>query len=95
SRLELDGAESHLQALLAEAEAAASGYRVIQWTLPTPPEFIDAFAYMKSRMITDAPAAGLDYDEEVWDAARVADWERRYTDADRHVLVTVAQHVDS
>jgi RimJ/RimL family protein N-acetyltransferase len=95
SRLELDGIEPHLRSLLAGAEEAATGYRVIQWTLPTPPEFVDAFAYMKSRMITDAPAAGLDYDEEVWDAARVADWERRYTDADRHVLVTVAQHVDS
>ncbi|MXS73611.1 N-acetyltransferase [Microbacterium sp. CSI-V] len=95
SRLDLAGAEPHLRALLTEAEAAASGYRVIQWTLPTPPEFVDAFAYMKSRMITDAPAAGLDYDEEIWDAARVAEWERTYSDADRHLLVTVAQHVDS
>jgi len=95
SRLELAGAEPRLRALLTDAEAAASGYRIIQWTLPTPPEFVDAFAYMKSRMITDAPSAGLDHDEEVWDAARVADWERSYTDADRHLLVTVAQHVDS
>ncbi|RWR18444.1 N-acetyltransferase [Microbacterium enclense] len=95
SRLDLPDSETHLRTLLAEAENAATGYRVIQWTLPTPPEFVDAFAYMKSRMITDAPAAGLDYDEEIWDAARVTDWERRYTEADRHVLVTVAQHIDS
>ncbi len=95
SRLDLADSEAHLRTLLTEAENAATGYRVIQWTLPTPPEFVDAFAYMKSRMITDAPAAGLDYDEEIWDAARVTDWERRYTEADRHVLVTVAQHVDS
>ncbi|WP_431795534.1 N-acetyltransferase family protein [Microbacterium enclense] len=95
SRLDLADSEPHLRTLLTGAESAATGYRVIQWTLPTPPEFVDAFAYMKSRMITDAPAAGLDYDEEIWDAARVTDWERRYTEADRHVLVTVAQHVDS
>lgn len=95
SRLDLADSEAHLRTLLTEAESAATGYRVIQWTLPTPPEFVDAFAYMKSRMITDAPAAGLDYDEEIWDAARVTDWERRYTEADRHVLVTIAQQVDS
>ncbi|MBT9605353.1 GNAT family N-acetyltransferase [Microbacterium sp.] len=95
SRLDLEGSEPHLRDLLADAEAAAAGYRVIQWTLPTPPEFVDAFAAMKARMITDAPSAGLDHDEEKWDAARVADWERLYTDADRSLLVTVAQHVDT
>ncbi|MCC4249294.1 GNAT family N-acetyltransferase [Microbacterium testaceum] len=95
SYLTLTDSEPHLRRLLAEAEEAAVGYRVIQWTLPTPPEFVDAYAAMKSRMITDAPSAGLDYDEEKWDAARVADWERVYTDAERHVLVTVAQHVDT
>lgn len=95
SRLDLAGVEPHLQKLLADAEVAASGYRVIQWTLPTPPEFVDAYADMKSRMITDAPSAGLDHDDEVWDAHRVAEWERTYTDSGRHLLVTVAQHVDS
>jgi GNAT superfamily N-acetyltransferase len=95
SRLDLEGTDQQLANLLADAEAAASGYRIIQWTLPTPPEFVDGYAYMKSRMITDAPSAGLDHDEEGWDAARVAAWERTYTDSGRHLLVTVAQHVDS
>ncbi|MCG7416173.1 GNAT family N-acetyltransferase [Microbacterium sp. ACRRU] len=95
SYLDLTGAEPHLRRLLAEAEEAAAGYRVIQWILPTPPEFVEAYAAMKSRMVTDAPSAGLDYDEEQWDANRVLEWERTYTDAERHVLVTVAQHVDT
>lgn len=95
SYLSLTDADPHLRRLLAEAEDAAVGYRVLQWTLPTPPEFVDAYAVMKSRMVTDAPSAGLDYDEERWDAARVADWERTYTDAERHVLVTVAQHIET
>lgn len=95
SYLDLKDTEPHLRRLLAEAERAAEGYRIIQWTLPTPPEFVDAYAAMKSRMLTDAPAAGLDYDEEMWDASRVSDWEREYTDVDRHLLVTVAQHVDT
>ncbi len=95
SRLDIAGARPHLEALLAEAETAAIGYRVVQWTLPTPEEFIEPFAWMKSRMVTDAPAAGLEIDEEVWDAARVHRWEADYLDAGRHILVTAAQHVDT
>lgn len=95
SSLALTDAEPHLRRLLAEAEQAAAGYRIVQWTLPTPPKFIDSFGFMKSRLLTDAPAAGLDYDEEMWDATRVADWERTFRDGGRHILVTVAQHVDT
>jgi len=95
SRLELDGSRPHLEALLAEAETVAAGYRVVQWTLPTPDEFVESFAWMKSRMVTDAPSADLEFDEEVWDAARVRRYEAGYTDAGRHMLVTAAQHVDS
>lgn len=95
SRLELDGSRPHLEALLAEAETAAAGYRVVQWTLPTPDEFVESFAWMKSRMVTDAPSADLEFDEEVWDAARVRRYEAGYTDAGRHMLITAAQHVGS
>lgn len=95
SALPLAGARPHLETLLAEAEAAASGYRIVQWTLPTPDEFVDAFAWMKSRMVTDAPSADLEFDEEVWDAARLRRYEAGYLDAGRHMLVTAAQHVDT
>lgn len=95
STLDVADARPRLGALLAEAEAAAAGYRVVQWTLPTPDEFVDAFAWMKSRMVTDAPSADLDVDEEVWDAARLRRHEATYLDAGRHMLVTAAQHVDS
>jgi len=95
SSLDLAGARPRLEELLAEAEQAASGYRIVQWTLPTPDEFVDAFAWMKSRMVTDAPSADLEFDEEVWDAGRVRRYEAGYTDAGRHMLVTAAQHVDT
>ncbi|MDQ1083987.1 MULTISPECIES: GNAT family N-acetyltransferase [Microbacterium] len=95
SALDLVGVRPHLKTLLAEAEQAAAGYRVVQWTLPTPDEFVDAFAGMKSRMVTDAPSAGLEFDEEVWDAARLRRYEAGYLDAGRHMLVTAAQHVDT
>ncbi len=95
SSLDLTADPSHMHDLLAEAEEAARGYRVVQWTLPTPDEFVEGFAAMKARMVTDAPAADLEYDAEVWDADRVRRWERTYLDAGRHLLVTAAQHVDS
>ncbi|MDZ5145373.1 GNAT family N-acetyltransferase [Microbacterium testaceum] len=95
SSLDLAGARPRLDQLLADAEQAASGYRIVQWTLPTPDEFVDAFAWMKSRMVTDAPSADLEFDEEVWDAGRVRRYEAGYIDAGRHMLVTAAQHVDT
>jgi len=48
--------------LLAEATRAASGYRLVRWSAPTPAEWLDGYAWMKSRMITDAPAAGMEFD---------------------------------
>ncbi len=95
SALDLATAEPRLRELLAEAEAASAGYRVVQWTLPTPDEFVDGMALMKERMVTDAPAAGLEFDEEEWDAQRLRRYERTYLDAGRLLLVTAAQHIDS
>ncbi|QEW03408.1 GNAT family N-acetyltransferase [Microbacterium lushaniae] len=89
------GLPDHLDRLLQRATLAAEGYRVVQWELPTPPEFVDGYAWMKSRMVTDAPAAGLEFDEEAWDADRLRRHERFYLDARRRMLVTAAQHVDS
>jgi len=94
SALELTAAAAaHVDALLAEARAAAVGYRVVQWTAPTPAERVDGYAWMKSRMVTDAPAAGMEFDEEVWDAARIADHERPYLAAGRTLHVTAAEHI--
>ena len=72
SAFDLTGSFDDVERLLAEAEAASAGYRVVQWFAPTPPEFVDGYAWMKSRMVTDAPAADLEFDEETWDAARIA-----------------------
>ncbi|MBD8024451.1 GNAT family N-acetyltransferase [Microbacterium gallinarum] len=82
-----------VERLLAESQAAASEYRVVQWFAPTPPEFVDGYAWMKSRMVTDAPSAGLEFDEESWDAARIAEHDSKYTDSGRTIQVTAAQHI--
>ena len=84
---------AHVREQLVEAERAADDYRVVQWFLPTPPEFVPGYAWMKSRMVTDAPAAGMEFDEETWDAARLADHERPYLESGRTLQVTAALHV--
>ena len=88
-RAPFDGVER----LLADAEAASADYRVVQWFAPAPAAYVEGYAWMKSRMSTDAPAAEMEFDEEVWDAARVARHDALYTDAGRLLLVTAAQHI--
>ena len=83
------------QQLLAEAQEASTGYRVLQWEIPTPAEHVDGFAWLKSRMSTDAPSAGLDADEEAWDADRLIRSEQRIVEMSQRLLVTAAQHVDT
>lgn len=82
-----------VERLLAEARAASPGYRVVQWFAPTPSEFVDGYAWMKSRMVTDAPSAALEFDEETWDAGRIAEHDAKYTTTGRLMQVTAAQHI--
>jgi GNAT superfamily N-acetyltransferase len=93
SAFDLRGSFDDVERLLAEATTAASEYRLVQWFAPTPAEFVDGYAWMKSRMVTDAPSAGLEFDEETWDAARITRHDRRYTDAGQSLQVTAAQHI--
>jgi GNAT superfamily N-acetyltransferase len=96
SVLPLDVANAHrIDHLLADAREAATGYEVVRWTLPTPDELVDGYAWMKSRMSTDAPAADLEVDEETWDAARVRDHDARYLESGRMMQVTAARHIAS
>jgi GNAT superfamily N-acetyltransferase len=93
SAFDLTGSFDEVRRLLDEARAASTDYRVVQWFAPTPAEFVEGYAWMKSRMSTDAPSAGMQFDEEGWDAARVAEHDARYTDSGRILQVTAAQHI--
>ena len=95
SACDLQGSLTEIERLFAEAQRASTGYRIVQWSPPTPPEFVDGYAWMKSRMSTDAPAAGLEFDEETWDADRLARHDQKFTDAGTTVLVTAAQHIET
>lgn len=76
-----------------EARAFSQGYRVVRWILPTPPEHVEGYAWLKSRMSTDAPSADLETDEEVWDAQRLIASEKRVEEMGLTTQVTVAQHI--
>ncbi|WP_349427308.1 GNAT family N-acetyltransferase [Microbacterium sp. LWS13-1.2] len=95
SAFDLTGSFAGVERLLAEAQAASPDYRVVQWFAPTPEEFVAGYAWMKSRMSTDAPSAALEFAEEAWDAARIAEHDGRYTSSGRTIQVTAAQHIET
>ena len=65
------------------------------WTTPTPDEYKDGFAYVISRMSTDAPTGGIEWAEETWDAARVERRDKRLLEGGQTVSVAcVAAHPD-
>lgn len=79
-------------ALLAEAEAASSGYRAVTWIGPCTEEHLDALAGLHQAMSTDAPVADLELEEERWDAERIRAVEARTLAGGVTSLTTVALH---
>lgn len=94
SVFDLTGDFAGVERMLAEAEEfAGDEYRSLQWTSPTPPEHVDGFAHVISRMSTDAPAGGLVVEEQHWDAARVERRDARLKAQGLTVSVAVVLHV--
>jgi GNAT superfamily N-acetyltransferase len=62
--------EARHDALLADSEAHAAGYTLLQWSGQTPDEHVDAMAALESRMTTDPPLDDLQWEQEVFDADR-------------------------
>ena len=93
SALDLTAPPDRIEALRDEARRAADGYRVVGWFAPTPPEFAEGYAWVKSRMSTDTPMAELVFDEERWDTERVARYDEKMTSGGRTVRVAAAQHL--
>lgn len=77
------------------AERAGAEYRLHVWTDRAPDRWLDQVAHLYTRMSTDAPVAGLDYDEDPWDAGRVRAWEADNAAADFGVVTVAAEHVPS
>ena len=78
----------------AAAQAVAGNdYRVLVWDDACPDEWLDQFAILHTRMSTDVPTAGLDWNEEAWDAQRVRDRQAQFADRGLGLLTAVAEHV--
>ncbi|WP_194422351.1 GNAT family N-acetyltransferase [Microbacterium abyssi] len=88
-----DAQAAHIRALREDAEHRAAGYRVVQWSLPTPAEHVAGYAWMKEHMSTDVPDADLGMPTEKWDADRVARHDDRYRQRGTTVLVTAVEHI--
>lgn len=90
-----DDTDRRLRALHGEAQARAVGYRIVRWSIPTPPERMDGYAWMKSRISTDVPQGELGMPEEAWDAARVQREDDRLLQRGWSMVVTAAEHVET
>ena len=93
SRLPLPADADRVAQSLVEATAAAGDdYEIISWQGDTPDEWVDDIALLATRMSTDAPSAGLEATEDVWDADRVRAEEKLRADDPRIPLVAAAVH---
>ncbi|MFF1883265.1 GNAT family N-acetyltransferase [Pseudarthrobacter sp. NPDC058196] len=75
SRLALPAPGDQLARLQAEVLAHAGGYALTAWDDRCPEVLVAGYARLKVRMSTDAPTAGMDWEREDWDAARVREDE--------------------
>ncbi len=90
-RLPVDPA--YLEGLRAQAEAAAGpDYRVVTWRDRCPDEWVDGLAVCVTRMSTDAPTAGLEWNEDPWDAARIRTAEDMGRASGQGFVVTAVVH---
>lgn len=96
SVLELPVPDGLLERFGSESRAAAGpDYRLATWTDDVPDERVDDVAALFTRMSTDAPVGGVDYEEDPWDAQRVRTWVDQLRGKGYGFLMTVAEHVPS
>ncbi|HWR85467.1 MAG TPA: GNAT family N-acetyltransferase [Rhodoglobus sp.] len=57
--------------LVAATERSGDDYELVEWIGRTPERWVDDLAVLGTRMSTDAPTAGLEEPEDVWDADRI------------------------
>lgn len=68
------------------------GYRLVSWADRAPDPLVDGLAELSRRMSTDAPLEELDWEPEVWDAARYRRTEQAAQVRGRRRLATAVVH---
>ncbi len=84
----------HAHAVTAAPDVPA-GYRLHQWEDAAPDDLVHDLALLKQRMSTDAPLEEMDWEPEVWDAARYRSEEELVRLQGRRRLSTAVEHVES
>ncbi|WP_458781423.1 GNAT family N-acetyltransferase [Arthrobacter sp. D3-16] len=92
SRLALPVPPEHLDRLEADASAMAAEYSISGWDDHCPEDLVQAYAELKATMSTDVPTAGLDWEREDWDVARVREEENTLIRSGIESAVTAAGH---
>ncbi|ACL40669.1 GCN5-related N-acetyltransferase [Pseudarthrobacter chlorophenolicus A6] len=92
SRLDLPVPAAQLARVEAEATGSAAAYSVVHWDDQCPDEFVAGLAALKATMSTDVPTAGLGWEREDWDAARVRDEEAAMLRGGVQCVVAAARH---
>ena len=80
----------HLRTLAGKAAQRGSDYRLVSWSGPCPAEYAEQYAELKGRLSVDAPLGDVDYEQEVWDVARLRETEDRAAAQGRTLHTTVA-----
>lgn len=86
---------SKVAALRAEAAGRAAGYSLVQWVDRAPVDVRDDLAALMARMSTDVPLDDMEWEPEVWDAARVLAKEDGAIARGRTRIVSAARHDDT
>ncbi|WP_298040647.1 GNAT family protein [uncultured Microbacterium sp.] len=94
SILPLDQPMDAVHRRLDEAIAyAGDEYRLVEWSLPTPPELRRGYGGVIARMATDVPVGDLVSEAEVWDDEKVARRDARILSGGATFSVAAVEHV--
>ncbi|MBG6181597.1 GNAT family N-acetyltransferase [Arthrobacter sp. CAN_A1] len=74
-------------------EVAGEDYELVQWRDRCPDDLVDQYALLRKTMSADVPMGDLEWEEEVWDAARIREGEERLLRSGGHSLVRAARHL--
>lgn len=93
SLLELPVAPEELARFRSNAEGkAGADYELIAWGDVVPEEWLDSYCVLLRSMSTDAPSAGITWEEEQWTPERVRTTEVNLADQGWHGIVVAALH---
>jgi GNAT superfamily N-acetyltransferase len=84
-----------LERLRDEVVGATVGYRTFAFTTPWPEAYLEDCCELQRRMSTDAPSGDANYQEEVWNAARIKENDDLLAHQGLVKLAAVAEHIDS